>query len=110
MGQHCEVAGEVWKADNANAICSPALIPERWNADYYTQAAMSYDLLRAQLGGSSVRSMLTVCVSLSELGDPNNAFGLHRRYHKTRRVITTLWRSLMLSHAASFEMRKTFVA
>ena len=62
------------KQIDANAICSPALIPERWNADYYTQAAMSYDLLRAQLEGSSVRPMLTVCVSLSELGDPNNAF------------------------------------
>jgi hypothetical protein len=65
---------EFGKQIGANAICSPALVPERWNADYYTQAAMSYDLLRAELDGSSVRPVLTVCVSLSELGDPNSAF------------------------------------
>jgi len=65
---------EFGKQIGVDAICSPAFMPERWNTEYYSQSATTYESLRSYLEGSPIRPILTVCVSLSELGDPNSAF------------------------------------
>ena len=59
----------------ANGICSPAIIPSKWSADYFGQCVETYQKLEQELGGSSsiVKPWLTLCVPMSELAQTSEA-------------------------------------
>ncbi len=57
-----------------DAICSPAVIPKKWNSDYLCHCVANYEELAENLQSSSIRPILTLGVHLDELGDRNDAF------------------------------------
>jgi hypothetical protein len=58
---------------DVDAVCSPMILPNRWNPEYYVKCADSYDVVAEALLGSRVRPVMTLCVHLRELGDANDA-------------------------------------
>ena len=58
---------------DVDAVCSPAALPQKWTPDYYTRCADTYSMLAEKLSGSRVRSIMTICVALKELTEPDDA-------------------------------------
>lgn len=56
-----------------DAVCSPAIVPKKWGADYCTFCAETFANLVEQLKGTGVRPVITVCVNLRELATPDDA-------------------------------------
>jgi len=56
-----------------DAVCSPAIVSKKWTPDYCTHCAETFAKLVETLHGTSVRPVMTICVSLSELAEPDDA-------------------------------------
>ena len=56
-----------------NAVCSPAIVPKKWGADYCMLCAETFANLVEQLKGTGVRPVITICVNLRELAAPDDA-------------------------------------
>ena len=56
-----------------DAVCSPAVLPKKTSPEYYAMCADIYAMLAAELNGKAVRPVMTVCVTLKELAEPNDA-------------------------------------
>jgi len=56
-----------------DAVCTPAELPKKWVPDYYARCVDVYSMLAAQLGGRSIRPVMTVCVALHELASADDA-------------------------------------
>ncbi|MEI9863024.1 MAG: hypothetical protein WDN00_00390 [Limisphaerales bacterium] len=59
---------------DVNAVCSPAILPKKYNAEYYGHVADIFSMLVDELDGDAIRPIMTVCVSLKELAKPDDAF------------------------------------
>ena len=57
-----------------DAVCSPAILPKKSSPEYYARIADIHSLLKDVLQGSSIRPIMTVCVTLNELEKPDDAF------------------------------------
>jgi hypothetical protein len=57
----------------ADAVCSPAIVPKKWNPDYSMHCAETFAKLVEELNGTSIRPVITICISLNELGQPEDA-------------------------------------
>lgn len=56
-----------------DAICSPAVLPNKYTAEYYTSCCESFSVLAQELKGSAIKPVQTVCMSLKDLAEPNDA-------------------------------------
>lgn len=56
-----------------DAVCSPAVLPKKSSPDYYARCRDICIMLREELAGTPVRPIVTICVALKELADPNDA-------------------------------------
>jgi hypothetical protein len=58
---------------SVDAVCSPAILPKKSSPEYYARIADIHSLLTDVLQGSSIRPVMTVCVTLKELEKPDDA-------------------------------------
>lgn len=56
-----------------DAICSPAILPKKASADYYARSRDIYLMLEQESRDSSIRPIMTICVALRDLADPNDS-------------------------------------
>jgi hypothetical protein len=56
-----------------DAVCSPVVLPRKYGPDYYAQCSETYSMLAADLKGTAIRPILTVCVGLKEMAEPSDA-------------------------------------
>ena len=56
-----------------DAVCSPAVLPRKYGPEYYARCSDTYSMLAAELNGTAIRPLLTVCVALKDLAEPNDA-------------------------------------
>jgi hypothetical protein len=56
-----------------DAICSPAILPKKSNPEYFARIVDIHSLLADTLQGSSIRPVMTLCVTLKELEKPDDA-------------------------------------
>lgn len=60
------------KALGVNAVCSPAILPSKYSPEYYSASVEAFSILTEELG-EAIRPVQTVCVSLKDLAEPNDA-------------------------------------
>lgn len=59
-----------------NGICSPAVLPGKYDDVYFSQTSEIYTQLCERVKTTEIRPILTLCVSLKELADPNDALSI----------------------------------
>ena len=55
------------------AVCSPAVLPKKSAPEYYTRCAQSHSMLAADLAGTPIRPVMTICITLKDLAEPGDA-------------------------------------
>lgn len=58
---------------NVDAVCSPVVLPSKYSPEYYVSSGEAFSILAEELGDRSIRPVQTVCVSLKDLAEPNDA-------------------------------------
>jgi len=58
---------------NVDAVCSPTVLPKKSTPEYYTRCAQNHSALVAELGGTPIRPVMTICVTLKDLAEPGDA-------------------------------------
>lgn len=61
------------KSLKVDAVCSPVILPSKYTQDYYTSSVELFSSLAEALGNDPIRPVQTVCVSLKDLAEPNDA-------------------------------------
>ena len=56
-----------------DAVCSPVILPRRYDPDYYAICADTFSMLEAEAKDRRMRAAMSVCVALKELATPNDA-------------------------------------
>ena len=56
-----------------NAVCSPAVLPKKYSPEYYIRCAENHTMLAAELAGTPIRPVMTICVALKDLAEPADA-------------------------------------
>jgi len=56
-----------------DAVCSPAPLPKKYTADYYSKIVEIYSKMSGALNGSSIRPVMTVCAALKDLAQVEDA-------------------------------------
>lgn len=56
-----------------DAVCSPVILPNKYTQDYYASSVELFSSLAEALGNDAIRPVQTVCVSLKDLAEPNDA-------------------------------------
>lgn len=58
---------------NVDAVCSPVVLPSKYTQEYYVSSGEAFSMLAEQLTNGTIRPVQTVCVSLKDLAEPNDA-------------------------------------
>lgn len=56
-----------------DAVCSPVILPSKYTQEYYVSSVELFSSLAEALGDGAIRPVQTVCVSLKDLAEPNDA-------------------------------------
>ena len=61
------------KSLKVDAVCSPVILPSKYTQDYYASSVELFSSLAEALGDDAIHPVQTVCVSLNDLAEPNDA-------------------------------------
>lgn len=56
-----------------DVVCSPAVLPKKYDGDYYAVSAGTFSVLEAEAKICGIRAAMTVCVALKDLATPSDA-------------------------------------
>jgi len=56
-----------------DGVCSPVVLPSKYSSEYYVSSCEAFSMLAEGLSVGSIRPIQSVCVSLKDLAEPNDA-------------------------------------
>jgi hypothetical protein len=71
--QRIKLLAEEARELGADAVCSPAVLPRKFEDGYYEQTVEAFADLQEELGNSGPRGVLSLCVDLGSLATPDDA-------------------------------------